>query len=335
MNYLYYLYAMKKIQGFTNLFDLLTYFKSEQVCCEYLEQIRWASGLVCPYEDCKNDHIFRCKNNKYKCSECKRRYSVRIGSMFEDSHLPLQKWFAAIYLVTAHKKGISSLQLHRDIGVTQKTAWFMLHRIRHTFGLPQTEQLTGTIEADETFIGGSEKNKHKSKKIDNAQGRSVKGKSAVAGLLERGGELRAQKVPDTSGKNLRKFIVENVEFNATLNTDEWGGYNGLGGIFIHKRINHLLGEYVNGDTHTNGMEGFWALLKRSIYGIYHSVSDKHLQNYVEESVFRYNSRKETEDTRFKIMLSNIGKHISYKQLTKNDSTGNNNQMGFEQGVLGI
>lgn len=325
---------MKQLKGFTNLFDLLTYFKDETVCSEYLEKIRWSGSLVCPCEDCKHDKVFRCANNRFKCGKCKRKYTVRYGSMFEDSRLPLQKWFAAIYLVTAHKKGISSLQLHRDLGVTQKTAWFMLHRIRHTFGLPQTEQLTGTIEADETFIGGAEKNKHKSKKIDNEQGRSVKGKSAVAGILQRDGELRAQKVPDTSGKNLRKFIVGNVEFGAILNTDEWGGYNGLAAIFQHKCINHLLGEYVNGDTHTNGMEGFWALLKRSIYGIYHSVSDKHLQNYVEESVFRYNSRKLSEGNRFKAMLSNITKHMSYKELT-NDGTGNNNQTSFEQGLLSL
>lgn len=327
---------MKSLTGFKNLLDLLTYFKDEQVCCAYLERIKWSGGLVCPYDDCKHDKIFRCQDSKYKCAKCKRIYSVRIGTMFEDSRLPLQKWFAAIYLVTAHKKGISSLQLHRDIGVTQKTAWFMLHRIRHTLGLPHNEQLTGTVEADETFIGGAEKNKHKHKKTDNAQGRSVKSKSAVAGLLQRDGEVRAKKVDDTSAKNLRPFVVDNVAFGANLKTDEWGGYNNLGGLFQHKRINHLIGEYVNGETHVNGIEGFWSLLKRGIYGIYHSVSAKHIQNYVDEFVFRYNTRGTSEDKRFASMLSNISKHISYKQLIRrHDSTGNNNQMGFEQGVLGF
>ncbi len=327
---------MKSLQGFTNLIDLLIYFKDEQVCSQYLEAMRWSAGLVCPYADCKHDNIFRCKNNKYKCAKCRRIYSARVGTMFEDSRLPLQKWFAAIYLITAHKKGISSLQLHRDIGVTQKTAWFLLHRIRHTLNLPNNEQLKGTIEADETFMGGAEKNKHKSKKIDNAQGRSVKGKSAVAGVLQRDGELRAQKIEDTRGYNLRPFVVKNVAFGSVLNTDEWGGYNGLAALFKHKRINHLEGEYVNGDTHTNGMEGFWSLLKRGVYGIYHSVSDKHLQQYIDEFVYRYNTRQHTDDVRFKAMFSNIAKHLSYKQLIqKNDSTGNNNQMGFEQGVLGL
>lgn len=321
-----------KLTGFHNLIDLLTYFTSEKVCSEYLAAIRWADGMTCPYEDCKGEHIHTCADNKYKCAKCKRIYSVRVGTMFEDSRLPLQKWFAAIYLVTAHKKGISSLQLHRDLGVTQKTAWFLLHRIRHTLGLPQTEQLEGIIEADETFIGGAEKNKHKHKKIDNAQGRSVKGKSAVAGLLERDGEVRAQKVPNTSGYNLRTFVVNNVAFGSTVNTDEWGGYNGLAQRFQHKRINHLIGEYVNGETHTNGMEGFWSQLKRSIYGCYHSVSDKHLQNYLDESTFRYNTREISEEQRFFVMLSHITKHTTYKQLT-NDTTRDNQKAPPQQDLF--
>lgn len=321
-----------KLTGFTNLISLLTYFKDEGVCSQYLAAIRWADGMVCPYDDCKHEHIHTCANNKYKCAKCKRIYSVRVGTMFEDSRLPLQKWFAAIYLVTAHKKGISSLQLHRDIGVTQKTAWFLLHRIRHTLGLPQTEPLKGTIEADETFIGGAEKNKHANKKIDNAQGRSVKGKSAVAGVLQRGGEVRAEKVPDTRGYNLRPFVIKNVDFGAIVNTDEWGGYNGLAQRFQHKRINHLLGEYVNGETHTNGMEGFWSQLKRSVYGCYHSVSDKHLQNYIDESVFRYNTREISEELRFNAMLSHITKHLTYKQLT-HDATRSNYQAPPQQNLF--
>lgn len=147
----------------------------------------------------------------------------------------------------------------------------------------------------------------------------MKGKSAVAGLLERDGEVRAHKVPNTSGYHLRPFINENVAFGSTVNTDEWGGYNGVAQRYQHKRINHLLGEYVNGETHTNGIEGFWSQLKRSVYGCYHSVSDKHLQNYIDESVFRYNTREISEQQRFFVMLSHITKHTTYKQLIHDDS----------------
>lgn len=333
------------LQKFNTLIELLTYFNSEQVCRDYLELIRWNGQLECPYKDCGHDKIFKFSNGKvYKCAKCQRQYSVRVGTIFEDSRIPLQKWYAAIYLITSHKKGISSLQLHRDLGVTQKTAWYLLHRVRHSLGMENTEKLSGIIEADETFIGGAEKNKHFKSQTAANQGRSVKTKTPVAGVVQRGGKLIAKKVSDTSGKNLKKFICENVEKDSTLNTDEWFGYNGLNKLYQHQVIKHSMNKYVVGDCHTNTMEGYWSLLKRGVVGIYHSMSAKHLQKYLDEFSFRYNTRTFTEGERFNAMLSNITIHLPYKKLIENEqkrtytfepSTIDNRWAQAKQGTLGF
>lgn len=310
---------MIQLQKFKTLVDLLTYFENEQVCREYLEIIRWEGVLECPYKDCVGGRISKFKDGKrYKCSACQRTYSIKVGTIFEDSKIELRKWFAGIYLITSHKKGISSCQLARDLGVTQKTAWYMNHRVRHSLGLEPEDKLTGVIEADETFVGGLEANKHKSKRTEGTQGRSVQTKQPVVGVVSRGGELRAKLIPDTKGANLRRFVYDNVARGSQLNTDEWYGYKGLEKIFGHSIVKHNENKYVDGNCHTNTMEGFWSLLKRGIVGIYHSMSAKHLQKYVDEFVFRYNTRTLTESDRFNFMLSNMAAHLPYKQLIQND-----------------
>lgn len=337
---------MIQLQKFRTLVDLLTYFENEQICRDYLEIIRWEGILECPYKDCKGGkHISKFKDGKrYKCPACQRTYSVKVGTIFEDSKIPLRKWYAGIYLITSHKKGISSCQLARDLGVTQKTAWYMNHRVRHSLGIEPEGKLSGIIEADETFMGGLESNKHKSKRTEGTQGRSVVKKTPVAGIVQRDGELRAQVVPDTTGSSLRKFVYENVERGSKLNTDEWWGYRGLEKLFGHSVIKHNENQYVNGESHTNTMEGFWSLLKRGVVGIYHSMSNKHLQKYVDEFVFRYNTRTLNESDRFNFMLSNMATHLPYKQLIQKDGKKEivwftpspaNQSMEAKQGTLGF
>jgi len=335
---------MIQLQKFRTLVDLLTYFKDEQTCKEYLEIIRWKGILECPYKTCSNDgKITRLKDGRYMCTACQGKYSVKVGTIFEDSKIPLRKWYAGIYLITSHKKGISSCQLSRDLGVTQKTAWYMNHRVRHSLGWDTEAKLNGTIEADEMFLGGKEINKHKSKRTQGTQGRSTQTKTPIAGIVQREGEVRAQVVADTKGHTLREFIYENVQRGSKLHTDEWWGYRGLEKLFGHSIIKHNEKQYVNGDCHTNTMEGFWALISRGVMGIYHSMSNKHLQKYVDEFVFRYNTRTLTESDRFNFMLSNMTSHLPYKKLISNgkeeikwfNTKPGNNIVEAKQGTFGF
>lgn len=307
----------KDTENFQGLIELAEKFPDEKTCREYFADKRWHGKIICPHCGNYKKKIYEFKSRGlYKCSNCDKQFTVKVGTIFEGSKLPLKKWFYAIYLITSRKKGISSLQLSGDLKITQKSAWFMLHRIRYAIRTKTfwNAPLNGVVEADETLIGGKEKFKHADKKIKGSQGRSSKGKTTVFGLAQREGKVIAQTVKNSAQESLHPVIIENVSQDTTLMTDEWRGYNGLRLIYNHKRVNHSSGEYVVGDAHTNNIENFWSLLKRGIIGTFHYISPKHCDKYIDEFEYRYNTRKITDKNRFDLMLNNSESRLKYSQL---------------------
>lgn len=298
---------------FKNLKELMAKFTDETVCREYMEKIYFPDGKpVCPF--CQySEKIWRIEGGKrYKCKQCLKKFSITVGTIYENSNIPLSTWFGALYLVTSHKKGISSIQLGKDLGVTQKTAWFMLHRIREMLKDKSPDKISGTVEVDESFIGGKEKNKHTKRKKEMLP---YGGKTPVVGIVERGGNIYAEKIKSIGVESLIPIIKKKVSEGAVIITDENPSYDSLQASYSHYTINHTEQSYVRGDVHTNTIEGFWSLLKRGIIGIYHSVSYKHLNKYTGEFAFRYNTRKLSEATRFDLsMTQSVGRRLKYEKL---------------------
>ncbi len=289
----------------TNLGDFDAKFPNEQACRDFFEQIRWNGHISCP--NCGSQETSKFKSGKlYWCKDCKKQFTVRVGTIFEDSALPLRKWFLAIYLLTSRKKGISSVQLSKDIGVTQKTAWFMLHRIRYAVRTRTFEKLSGTVEIDETWIGG--------KRHGMGQGHATQGKTILLGMKQRGGDVRAETLKSWKRRSFEGPIAENIAPGSEIFTDDAHSYGALPKVYKHESVNHSKKEYVRGRVHTNGIESFWALFKRVYHGTYHWMSPKHLDKYVDECEFRMNSKKETDAQRFASMLEFAGGRMTYKQL---------------------
>jgi transposase-like protein len=303
----------------TNLKDAIVYFSDQDVAIEFLRDIRWPNGVTCPTCGSK-DVTYLATQRRWKCKvkHSQQQFSVKVGTIFEDSPIGLEKWLPATWLVTNCKNGISSYELSRDLDVTQRTAWFMLHRVRHAMRLVSFEKFEGETEADETFIGGKLKNMHMKSKRRNRAGRegSNWGKSVVLGLLNReSGEVRAKVASNRNKKAVHGNLRENVAIGSKLYTDDFNAYMDLKPDFIHDVVNHLE-SYVNGRVHTNGMENFWSLLKRTLGGTYVSVDPFHLFRYLDEQCFRFNKRRMTDVERFIIVLAqSIGRRITYDELT--------------------
>lgn len=286
-----------------SIMDLFSMFPDEQDCIEYMEYIRWGSLVISPFDS--DSKVYKCKNNKYYCVRSNKYFNVKTGTFLENTKVPMRKWFVAIWLITSYKKGISSLQLGREIGVTQKTAWGMLNKIREAFSVnTDCEQVDGEVEIDETFVGGKNKNRHKNKKVKNCQGRSYKDKTPVFGILQRGGNVRTIVVPNTKSKTLNPIIKGCIKPGSTLYTDEWN-YGDIDTLYNHRNVNHSANFYANGDLHTNSIEGFWSIAKKAVNGTYHYVSKKHMQGYFDEFSYRYNTRNISSCERFHLFLSYI------------------------------
>jgi transposase-like protein len=319
--------AVKMRNDFKNLIELLDYFKEEKTCQEFLAHQIWDEGkAVCPH--CNSTKVYITKNRSskpekqdipsYRCADktCGKKFTTTTGTIFESTHVNLRTWFAAIYLITAHKKGISSHQLGRDLSVTQKTAWFVLHRVREMFKETAPNMLKDVVQLDDSYFGGKNKNRHSDKKIENSQGRSLKDKTPIIAVRGLAGNIKSEVIPNTQAATIKPIIDKWVEKGSIMVSDEWTAYNCLKKDYFHIVVNHNDGEYVRGAFTSNGVENFWSLFKRGIYGIYHQVSPKHLHRYSEEFQYRYNSRKIKDNERFTDTLQNSSNfRLTYKQLT--------------------
>ena len=317
------MFAFKTIHEFND------FFRDEKTCYTFFEAQVWGEGgPVCPHcGSAKKPYNVKARGKfadipSYRCSEraCDLPFTIRTGSIFEGSKVELRKWFQAVYELTTSKKGISSVELGTRIGVSQKTAWFINHRIRTMLTETAPALLEGTVEVDETFVGGKNKNRHVSKKVPNSQGRAHIDKTAVVGLLQRDGKVRTYVVKDTNAATLQGLMVANVAPQAVVITDAYSSYKGLDKfVSQHITVKHSEGCYVTeGDKHTNGIEGFWSIFKRGIIGIYHYTSSQHLHRYCAEFTTRYNTRKDTNIDRFIEVVAGANKdRVRYRALTDN------------------
>jgi transposase-like protein len=306
------------------LLEAIQYFSDEQVCINAVAEMRWPNGVMCPHCEAETPYWLETQK-RWKCRKCRKQFSVKAGSIFEDSPIPLQKWLPTLWMLVNCKNGVSSHEIKRSLGVTQKTAWFMLQRLRLVLRGKSPEKISGNggpVEIDETFVGGNLKNMHQDKKVRYQKRGGSHGKAIVMGMLERETrQVRAQVIPNVKRETLQNEILNQIESGATIYTDRYTGYDNLAEKeFVHETVNHL-DEYVRGQVHTQGIENFWSLLKRGLKGTYVAVEPFHLDRYIDEQVFRYNNRATKDNPlddsdRFYFALSQVaGKRLTYAELT--------------------
>jgi transposase-like protein len=309
--------------GPKTLIDAVRYFTDPQICHAYMVNLKWPDGkIVCPH--CGGDKIGEIKTRRLmrcKAKGCRKQFSAKVGTIFEDSPLGLDKWFVAVWSIANAKNGISSCELARALGVRQPTAWFMLHRIRLAMKTGSFRKLDNVVESDETFIGGAAANMHKAKREKVIQGRGGVGKVIVHGLLERGHEVRATVIPNTEQETLMRELLANVERETVVCTDSSLSYANIASRYIHHMVDHSV-QYVRGKIHTNGLENFWSLVKRMIRGTYVAVAPFHLQRYLDEECWRYNFRKLDDGMRFNVVMQGVlGRRITLRVLCAIDDAG--------------
>jgi transposase-like protein len=308
---------VKKQKQDVDLLGIIERFGDEEKCRTYLEHLRWPEGVKCLR--CQSDKISRIyTRGLFTCDACGYQFSVKVGTILHDSHLPLTKWFLAIYLMSEAKKGVSANQLKRTLGVAYKTAWYLCHRIRKAVADADTSLLSGIIEVDETYIGGKAKNMHKDARERKIKGRGASGKAMVLGAIERGGKIRLKVDKRADRETLHAFIKAMASPQAEcIMTDELPAYEGIADEDTrHETVKHSEEEWVRGDVHTNTVENAWSLFKRSIVGSYHQISAKHLDRYLDEFEFRFNNRNNPylfRDTLLRLIAS---ENLEYKELTK-------------------
>src|SRR5579864_1911309 len=309
----------EKVNVNSGLMQAIRYFSDPMICLETVAKAKWPEGPECPR--CQGKKLSFLKTRlMWTCLGCRKQFSVKVGTIFEDSAIGLDKWLCAMWLLANCKNGVSSYEIARDLHVTQKTAWFMLHRIRYAQHQGSINKMTGAVEADETYIGGAARNMHADQRERKVHGRHTFGKTIVLGLLEREtGKVRTQAIPYRRKWQIHRAIRENVQKGATLYTDELRSYQGMDRHYEHQVINHAE-RYVDGAVHTNRLENFWSLLKRAIKGTYVSIEPFHLFRYLDEQSFRFNERHDTDAERFQKVLNSVaGKRLTWNILTSQEA----------------
>lgn len=296
--------------------ELQKLFADADLAREHIEKLRWTDGVICPHCGAKDEHYpimgkatskRPARKGLYKCKACGEQFTVTVGTIFESSKIPLNKWLHVFHLVCSSKKGMSAHQIHRTVGVTYKSAWFMVHRIRYAMEQRSLDKMSGIVEVDETYVGGKLKG--------GKAGRGSENKTPVVVVVRRNGESRAVRMDHVSGKNLKAFIQENADKHARIMTDSYAGYKKVGESYDHQTVDHSAGEYVRGLVHTNTAESWFSLLKRGMVGTFHHVSRKHLNRYATEFAFRWNYRKTSDYERTIAAIKIVGgKRLMYKHL---------------------